>query len=280
MSIGRRVVPRKPKLGSIYRRGDVWWLKYYRGGKPFRESSKSDIYADAERMLKRRHGEIVTGKFAGLEPERITVRQLIDLVKQDYRENGKASLNDVTCRAKLHLLPEFGDVRVAEFGTQHVRRYIAGRQRDKAANATINRELAILKRAFTLGFRNDPPLVARTVYISTLAENNVRVGFLDHDGYVKLRDELPDPIRPLFVVGYHTGARLGEPAGFALAASGPQGQTHCARSRHHQEQRGPHLTHLWRNARLAFDAGNHSTSAVRGLRVRVPTWRPQDRRVL
>ena len=73
---------RKPKLGTIYRRGRIWWLKYYRNGKPYRESSTSTLYTDAEQLLKRRQGEIVTGRFAGLEPERITVRELIDLVIQ------------------------------------------------------------------------------------------------------------------------------------------------------------------------------------------------------
>ncbi len=28
-------------MGSIYRRGKIFWVKYYRGGKPYRESAKS-----------------------------------------------------------------------------------------------------------------------------------------------------------------------------------------------------------------------------------------------
>jgi len=70
---------RRPKLGSIYQRtkkqpdGSVialptWWIKYYRDGQPFRESSHSKDFAEAERLLERRQGEIVTGRFAGLEP--------------------------------------------------------------------------------------------------------------------------------------------------------------------------------------------------------------------
>lgn len=35
-------------------------------------------------------------------------------------------------------------------------------------------------------------------------------GFLEYEQYLKLRAELPEPIRPLFVVGYYTGARIGE----------------------------------------------------------------------
>jgi integrase len=112
-------------------------------------------------------------------------------------------------RLKLHILPLLGDIRAAEFGTQHIKRYTSLRQQQEAANATINRELAILKRAFSLAIKHDPPLVARAVYIPTLAEDNVRAGFLSHERYVELRNELPEDLRPLFVVGYHTGARLG-----------------------------------------------------------------------
>ena len=34
-------------MGSIYKRGKVYWIKYYRNGKPYRESTKSLKEADA-----------------------------------------------------------------------------------------------------------------------------------------------------------------------------------------------------------------------------------------
>ena len=39
-------------MGSIYKRGEVYWVKYYRNGKPYRESTKSKKEADAKRLLK------------------------------------------------------------------------------------------------------------------------------------------------------------------------------------------------------------------------------------
>ena len=45
-------------MGSIYKRGNVYWIKYYRSGKPYRESTKSKKEADAKRLLKKREGEI------------------------------------------------------------------------------------------------------------------------------------------------------------------------------------------------------------------------------
>lgn len=200
----------RAKLGSIYRRGRVWWIKCHRQGRAFRESSHSESYGDAERLLKRRLGEIVTGKFAGLGPERIRFRELAQEVLTDYRDNERASIGHVERRLHLHLLPAFGEIRAADFSTAHVKRYIHARREQGASNATINRELAVVKRAFHLAVESDPPRVARVPYIPMLEENNVRTGFLEHDAYLRLRDELPEEIRLLFVIGYYTGARKGE----------------------------------------------------------------------
>ena len=44
-------------------------------------------------------------------------------------------------------------------------------------------------------------------YLS-VAEKNIRTGFLAV--YLRLKGELPEDLRPLFVVAYHVGNRLGE----------------------------------------------------------------------
>jgi hypothetical protein len=122
---------RKPKLGSIYQRTKkqpdggvialpIWWIKYYRNGRPFRESSHSEDFGDAERLLKRRQGEIVTGKFAGLAVERIRVGELLDDLVQDYQINRRKSLVQLNSRLKNHLRPAFSDIRTAEFSTGHI----------------------------------------------------------------------------------------------------------------------------------------------------------------
>jgi len=202
--------PRKPKLGSIYQRGGVWWIKYYRNGRPYRESSGSEVYGDAERLLKRRMGEIVTGKFAGLAVERIRMQSLFDDLLEDYRVNQRASIIQLRSRLKLHLVPAFGAIRVSEFSTNHVKKYVANRLHAGAKNATINRELETVERALKLATQCDPPKLVRQIHIPMLQENNVRTGFLEDDGYLRLKAELPDYLKPLLVVGYHVGSRLGE----------------------------------------------------------------------
>ena len=212
---------RKPKLGTIYQRKKrapdgtevvlpTWWIQYSRGGKIFRESAKTDNYADAERMLKRRQGEIVTGAFAGLAPERIRISQLLDDELEDFKLNERKSYPAVESAIRLHLKPFFGDIRAAEFSTTLVKTYKTRRQAEEASNASINRELTMLKRAFNLGYQAEPPLVTKVPYIQRLPEKNVRTGFLEPEQYKGVRDQLPDHLKLLFVLGYHTGARLGE----------------------------------------------------------------------
>ncbi|MFC1815162.1 hypothetical protein ACFL0M_04300 [Thermodesulfobacteriota bacterium] len=45
-------------MGTVYKRGKTYWIKYYRNGKPYYESSGSKKDADAKRLLKKREGEI------------------------------------------------------------------------------------------------------------------------------------------------------------------------------------------------------------------------------
>ncbi len=37
-------------MGMIYRRGEVFWIKYYSGGRPIRESARTTIQDAARKM--------------------------------------------------------------------------------------------------------------------------------------------------------------------------------------------------------------------------------------
>ena len=50
-------------MGRIFKRGSVYWIAYYHRGKEHRESSHSESENEARRLLKKRIGEVGTGRF-------------------------------------------------------------------------------------------------------------------------------------------------------------------------------------------------------------------------
>ena len=132
------------------------------------------------------------GSFSGPRAERIRVDELADDFLRDYRINGRKSLPDAETRWKLHLKPFFGNLRAVEVSSDLVSRYVDERQQKGAENATINRELACLKRMYHLGQRSTPPKVYRTPAFPRLTESNIRQGFLEDSQCGKLLSACPE----------------------------------------------------------------------------------------
>jgi integrase len=80
------------------------------------------------------------------------------------------------------------------------------RQAAGAAAATVNRELAALKRMFSLAVKGER--LQRMPYIEMLKENNARRGFFERDQFEAVRAHLPDYGRPAATFAYLTGWRL------------------------------------------------------------------------
>jgi len=168
-----------------------WWMKYYRQGRPFYESTETEDKTEARRKLKVREGQVAQGLHHGPQTERTKFEDLVEGIRQDYAMNERKSsrrLNNYI----VHLTASFGKMRASAITTDKIKAYINKRREVGAANATINRELGALKRMFRLALQHTPPKVARAPHIPTLEERNIRSGFFEHEDFLALRGALPD----------------------------------------------------------------------------------------
>ena len=131
----------------------------------------------------------------------ITFLSAVRDVLDDYRLNHRRSRADVERHFRLHLLPFFGRRRMAAITTADVRRYVARRQDEGAKNATINRELSVVKRAFSLAIATGT--LASRPHIALLREDNVRRGFFAMDEFEAVRRRLSPDLAD-FVSFLHT----------------------------------------------------------------------------
>ena len=160
-------------------------------------------------MLKRRQAEIVLGTTPAVNPAKVKVARLLDLVLADYEANQKS-----VAWAKYvdgHLRPFFGDMKARAVGTEAIQRYVVHRRAEGVGNSTINREFTLLRRAFQLGLNAEPPLVGMVPRIVKFSEKNtIRKGFFEHEQFIALRTELPEHLRPVITFAYYTGCRKSE----------------------------------------------------------------------
>ena len=117
-------------MGMTYKRGTVWWVKYYRNGRPIRESSHSCKESEAINLLKLREGDIAHGLPVNPKLNRIRFDEAADDLKTEYAVNGRRSADELERRIRLHLLPSFGGRRLAAITTADVNAFILKRQKD------------------------------------------------------------------------------------------------------------------------------------------------------
>jgi integrase len=201
----------KDGSGSIYRRGNVWWVKLYVDGKPLRESSKSTKYEDAKRLRDKLLGLKHRGEISGGHPSRVTVGELLDDFLEYAKSNVRASTEYIYRKVTENSLrPFFGTLKAQKVTSDTLRDYRRIRTAEGRSESTANRELALVRIAFRNGQKCTPQKVLMVPHFPMAKEENIRTGFLRDDQYSKLLNELPPELKPLFVTAYETGVRLGE----------------------------------------------------------------------
>src|SRR5258705_6194791 len=182
----------------------TWMMKLWVGGKPLKGSARTISRAVASHQLEQWKAQIRQGTYVP-DADQTRFDDLATLLLDEYRANGRESLGRAAA-AVDHLKEFFTGWRAQALSSDRVLGYVRHRQQQRAANATINRELAALKRMFRLG--EGAGRIVRRPFIDLLQEHNARTGFFERAECDAVLAQVPDDLQPVFTVAYLTGWRV------------------------------------------------------------------------
>jgi integrase len=200
--------PKYKDRHGIERESSVWWISYYTHGRQIRESTETADLGDAKEKLKQKEGAASKGRITESMERKVLFSELAAFVEKDYELNGYRSARDIEIRHRLHILPYFGNMKANRIRESDLDDYILQRRDEGASNASINRKLVTIKRAYPLAIQKH--IVSDRPHISLLEEDNVRQGFFEREQYDTIRKHLPGWVQPVADFAYVTGWRRGE----------------------------------------------------------------------
>jgi integrase len=200
-----------PQLGTTYLRGKTWWIEYWRHNHHYRESSKSQRELDALKLLRKRHREMDRDEFVSPKATKVTLGELFDAVVADYTRKGNRSSETLDYRL-TPLRKALGPILAVELSEGRIERYRADRLAEGCKDTTVNRELAVIRRAYKIATRGKDKRVSPNSVpsIEIARENNARQGFVDYEDFLALVRHLPSPIDDIAWFAYRSGWRKGE----------------------------------------------------------------------
>jgi integrase len=192
-----------------------WWMSYSVGGRQIRESTKTRKKKLAQRILDARLGEIVEARWN--LPSSRSPRL------KDWIENFLSTVPHESTRAGYkigteHLKAYFGEnIRLSEISVSTIESFKQNRLKSGVKPATVNRNLSVLRRMLTLGFRQR--LIGRNPFdaVDLLPELNSRrqPHILTYEEQEKLMAVASPYLRALIALLTETGLRVSK-EGLAL----------------------------------------------------------------
>ena len=205
--------------GAIYERktksGSVRWYLDYRdaGGKRVqkvagRASCKEEALLALKAAVQTEHS-----REWGLrcQPKRLTFSEFAAMYIEDYAMQNKRSWRDDQYRLDANMAPFFGDKGVWEITPHLVEQYKARRLQSGVTRSTVNREITILKKMFSLavdwGYVQTNP-ASKVKLFSEKDTQKERILSWAEEG--RLLEESPKFLKPILMTALNTGMRRGE----------------------------------------------------------------------
>lgn len=177
-------------------------------GRLHRESTKVSNLRAAEQIASNKFRILLEAQ--GIPgAENLTLNDLINAVREDYRLNNRRSLDRIEFSIAWILKHTNAKLPLIKFTSQDWTDYASYRSNiDHAKNATINRELAVVRRGYNLLHKRNR--IPTKPYIQLLKEGRPRQGFIEPEKFFELRNALPEYLKFPVTLLYYSGWRLNE----------------------------------------------------------------------
>jgi integrase len=219
---------RRRGTGSLYRKTykrngrtytePTWTIQFYADGHRVREATGLRDRAAAQRVLNVRLCQVDRNEYARRSAAPAKIEELYAALREHYINDGREeTAARLAWQWREHLAPHFANAVASRLTTDRIIAYTTHRREEGAAAATINRELAALRRMFNLARRCTPPRITVVPYIPLLTENNARRGFVEDRDFARLTAATNEPWLLAFLeLAYTYGWRRGELLGLRV----------------------------------------------------------------
>jgi len=200
----------------MFKRKDsgLWWMSARIQGRRVQKSLETSDKKLAKAIEAKIITDIVEGKYyekpTGYNK---TFRQLMDRFMKEHAPKVSGSMQNSYASSLKHLIPFFGDLNLLLVSRKKISEYKVLRLDEGARPASLNRELAMVSKAFALALEdwdwisgNDKPF-SKMPYEK---ENNERDRWLSFDEEKRLLDNSPEWLREIISFALQTGLRQGE----------------------------------------------------------------------
>jgi len=194
------------------RDSSLWWMSVRCNGKRVQKSLETSDKRLAKDIEAKIRVSIKEGKYFD-QPigSKKTFVQLVAKFMKEHAPKVSESMQRSYATSSKHLIEFFGEMNLLSISPKDITEYKVLRREAGLKPATINRELAMLSKAFNVAIREWEWLTSNPVSrVSKEKEDNERDRWLTVDEEVSLLENSPEWLRDIILFNLHTGLRQDE----------------------------------------------------------------------